>query len=91
MKNYDMKPIENLMSESIEKLTELIDKKHKNNCGNCGQEFDMRDLSQVFAHEDCNGIPVDYETTEQIPHSGSKRIDEEITWSNANWWNLPLK
>lgn len=86
-----MKPIENLMSESIEKLTELIEKKHKNNCPVCGQEFDMRDLSQVFAHEPCDGTIKDYDNIEEIPHSGSKRIGEDITWSNAKWWQLPLK
>lgn len=35
-------------------------KEHKMNCNSCGQEFDMRDLSQVFAHEECNGMPIDY-------------------------------
>ncbi len=91
MTDYNMKPIENLMSESINKLTQLIEKKHKMNCSNCGQEIDMRDLSKVFAHEDCNGMPINYETMEQIPHSSSNLIEENITWSNANWWDLPLK
>lgn len=91
MKNYDMKPIESLMSESIEELTSLINKKHKNNCSVCGQEFDMRDLSQVFAHEPCDGKHKDYGNIEEIPHSGSKRLDEKITWGNAKWWQLPLR
>ena len=42
------------------------DKQHKMNCNSCGQEFDMRDLSQVFAHEECNGMPVDYSKLEKI-------------------------
>ena len=35
---------------------------HKMNCNTCGQVMALRDLSQVFAHEDCNGVPIDYET-----------------------------
>ena len=38
-----------------------MDKEHKMNCNKCGQEFDMRDLSQVFAHE-----WVDYSKLEKI-------------------------
>ena len=60
------------------------------NCNSCGQEFDMRDLSQVFAHEECNGTPVNYETIEKIPHDKGVEIEKPITWSTANWWNLPL-
>lgn len=45
-------------------------------CNNCGQIMDLRDLSQVFAHEDCNGIPIDYKTMKQIPHSGAQKIGE---------------
>lgn len=44
----------------------MKDKKHKNNCSKCGQEFDMRYLSQVFAHEECEGIPVDYSKLAEI-------------------------
>jgi len=35
-------------------------KRHKMNCNNCGQEFDMRDLSQVVAHEECEGVQLDH-------------------------------
>lgn len=48
------------------------DKEHKMNCTSCGQEFDMRDLSQVFAHEECNGMPVDYSQLEKINSSAQK-------------------
>ncbi len=79
-----MKQIENLMDESINKLSKLVeDSKHKNNCAVCGQEFDMRYLSQVFAHEPCNGF-VDYETMEQIPRSGAVRIGEPILHTKNN-------
>jgi len=84
-----MKKDENLNNESMAEITKLIDKKHKMNCNVCGQEIDMRDLSQVFAHEPCKGF-VNYETMEKIPFSGSKRMDEDITWSNAGWWQKPL-
>lgn len=79
-----MKPIENLMDESINKLSKLLeDSKHKMDCCQCGQPFDMRDLSQVFAHEPCNGW-VDYKTMEKIPHSGSIRIGEPILHTKNN-------
>ena len=50
--------------------------KHKINCNSCGQEFDMRDLSQVFAHEECNGMPINYETIEKIPHDKGVEIQK---------------
>lgn len=50
---------------------------HTMNCNSCGQEFDMRDLSQVFAHIDCNGIPIDYSKLEKINNSAQK-IGEPI-------------
>lgn len=53
------------------------DKQHKINCNSCGQEFDMRDLSQVFAHEECNGIPVDYSELKKI-NSSAQKIGEPI-------------
>jgi hypothetical protein len=53
------------------------DKQHKINCNSCGREFDMRDLSQVFAHEECNGIPVDYTNLEKI-NSSAQKIGEPI-------------
>jgi len=50
--------------------------KHEMKCNSCGQIMDLRDLSQVFAHEECNGIPIDYATMEQVPHSGAQKIGE---------------
>lgn len=44
----------------------MKDKEHKMNCNKCGQEFDMRYLSQVFAHEECGGNHVDYSQLEEI-------------------------
>jgi hypothetical protein len=52
----------------------LIPLEHQLKCVNCGQILDMRDLSQVFAHEDCNGIPLDLSNIKDIPFSGSKKI-----------------
>ena len=69
-----MKPIVDLMDESIKKLSKLVPKEHQMNCNTCGQIMDLRDLSQVFAHEECNGIPIDYEAMEQIPNSGAQKI-----------------
>ena len=64
--------------------------KHKMKCNSCGQVFDMRDLSQVLAHEECNGAPITYATIKQIPHDKGTSIQNPITWSTASWWNLPL-
>lgn len=55
----------------------MENKPHKMNCNRCGQEFDMRDLSKVFAHEECNGIPVDYSQLEKI-NSSAQKIGEPI-------------
>lgn len=44
------------------------------NCNSCGQIINLSDLSQVFAHENCNGIPIDYNKIRQIEHSRSKKI-----------------
>lgn len=65
------------------KQTETMDipKKHQLICPDCGQIIDMRDLSQVFAHEPCDGIPKDYDKIEQITYSGSQRIGEPIVWT----------
>lgn len=49
-----------------------IPKEHKLYCSCCGQIIDMRDLSQVFAHEDCNGIHVDYSKLEKLNSSAQK-------------------
>ena len=51
MKKYSMKPIEEIMDNSIERLKKLIAKEHNMKCNNCGLIMDMRDLSQVLAHE----------------------------------------
>ena len=83
MKERNMKPIVDLMDKSINKLQSLIDAKHKMDCNVCGQEIDMRDLSQVFAHEPCEGV-VNYETMEKIPNSGATRIGEPIIYTKTN-------
>ena len=48
-----MKPITEIMGESIDKLKRLTEKNHLMKCNSCGLEFDMRDLGQVMKHEDC--------------------------------------
>jgi hypothetical protein len=53
MKKYNMKPIVDLMGESIDKLKKLTEKKHFMKCNNCGLDFDMRHLNQVMKHESC--------------------------------------
>ena len=58
-----------------------IPKIHQLRCQNCGQIIDMRDLSQVFAHEECNGIPHDNGKIHQISYSGSQRIGDNIFWT----------
>ena len=58
--------------------------KHEMRCNSCGQIMDLRDLSQVFAHEECNGIPVNYATMEQIPHTGARKMDEPIIHTKKN-------
>ena len=46
---------------------------HEMICNGCGQIIDMRDLSQVFAHESCDGTKKDYDNIKQISHSGALR------------------
>ena len=58
-----------------------MSKEHQDTCPECGQSIDMRDLSQVFAHEPCDGTPKDYDKVEQIPHSGSQKVGEPIFWT----------
>jgi hypothetical protein len=58
-----------------------IPKEHQLICPDCGQVIDMRDLNQVFAHENCNGIPIDYDNMEQIPYSGSQKIGDSVEWT----------
>ena len=57
----------------------MIPKEHQLKCVNCGQIIDMRDLSQVFAHENCNGIPI--EKIKQIPYSGSRKVGDSTFWT----------
>jgi len=59
----------------------MIPKEHQLICSKCGQIIDMRDLSQVFAHEPCNGIRKDYNKIEQIPYFGSKKIGDSTFWT----------
>jgi len=59
-----------------------IPQKHQLICSKCGQMIDMRDLSQVFAHEPCNGIQKDYDNIENIPCSGSQKIGDPVFWTN---------
>ena len=61
----------NNMGNNKEKLGE-----HEMRCNSCGQIMDLRDISQVFAHEDCGGSPVDYAAIEQIQYSWSQKIGE---------------
>jgi len=58
-----------------------IPKEHQMKCNTCGQIMDLRDLSQVFAHEDCNGIPIDYETMDQTLYLSSKKVGESTEWT----------
>lgn len=58
-----------------------VPKEHQLICPDCKQIIDMRDLSQVFAHEPCDGNQKDYEKIEQIPYSGSQKIGEPIFWT----------
>ena len=58
-------------------------KEHQLICLACGQIIDMRDLSQVFAHEPCDGTQKDYSKTKQIPHSGSQKTGDPIFWTNG--------
>jgi hypothetical protein len=60
-----------------------VPKEHQLICADCKQIIDMRDLSQVFAHEPCNGF-VDYETMEKISHSASIKIGEPILHTKNN-------
>ena len=58
-----------------------VPKEHQLECPVCGQIIDMRDLSQVLAHEPCDGTPKDYNNIEKIPYSGSAKIGEPIYWT----------
>jgi hypothetical protein len=89
MKKYNMKPIIDLMDDSINRLKNLISNEHQMKCNNCGQMIDLRDLSQVFAHEDCMVVPVDYGNIKDIPYSGSVKIGTpDFNIKNKNTINL---
>ena len=79
-----MKPIVDLMDESIKKISKLVPNEHQMKCNACGQIMDLRDLSQVFAHEECNGIPIDYRKMEQIPHSSAQKIGSSEQFIKEN-------
>ena len=66
----------------------MSDKEHKMKCNSCGQEFDMRDLPQVFAHEECNGIPVDYSKLEKINTTAVKIGEPTLYILNGGEVNL---
>jgi len=67
----------------------MKDKEHKMNCNTCGQEIDMRDLSQVFAHEPCDGQYKDYNNIEKIEFVSSKKMDSpEIFYNKVGKVNL---
>lgn len=53
-----------------------VPKEHQMKCNTCGQIMDLRDLSQVFAHEECNGIPINYDKMEQIEHDQGVKISD---------------
>lgn len=57
----------------------MIPKEHQLKCVNCGQIIDMRDLSQVFAHENCNGIPI--KNVKQVSYSGSRKVGDSTFWN----------
>ena len=89
MKKHNMKPIVNLMDKSIKKSSKLIPNEHQMRCNSCGQIMDLRDLSQVFAHEECNGNPINYDTMKQIPYSGAQKIgSSELHTKNNGVINL---
>lgn len=58
-----------------------VPKKPQLICSDCGQVIDMRDLSQVFAHEPCDGVQKDYDNIEHIPYSGSQKIGDPVFWT----------
>jgi len=58
-----------------------VPKEHQLICPDCGQVIDMRDLSQVFAHEPCDGTRKNYNEIEKIQHSGSQKIGDNVYWT----------
>lgn len=58
-----------------------VPKEHQLKCAICGQIIDIRDLSQVFAHEPCDGTQKDYDNIKQISYSGSVKIGKPIYWT----------
>lgn len=66
-----------------------VPKEHQNFCTVCGQMFDMRDLSQVFAHEYCDGTYKDYDSVEQIQQGGAQKIgSHEVYYKGKGIVNL---
>jgi hypothetical protein len=51
-----------------------VPKKHQLICSQCKQIIDMRDLSQVFAHEPCDGVQKDYAKIQKIKHTKGIKI-----------------
>lgn len=60
-----------------------VPQEHKLICPKCKQVIDMRDLSQVFAHEPCDGTKKDYRNIGQITHSGSQKKGDSIFWTKG--------
>lgn len=58
-----------------------VPKEHKLICPKCKQVIDMRDLSQVFSHEPCDGTQKQYNNIEQMAYSGSKKVGSSIVWT----------
>ena len=56
-------------------------KEHQLICSECERIIDMRDLSQVFAHEHCDGTQKNYLEIEKIPYSGSQKVGDNIYWT----------
>lgn len=59
-------------------------KEHEMICRECGQVMDLRDLSQVLAHENCNGIPVNYLKVNKVECSGSMKLGDPVLNTNGN-------
>jgi len=64
----------------MDKIKNMIPKEHQLKCCNCAQIIDKRDLSQVFAHEVCNGPIYDEDEIKKISYSSSKKVGDSILW-----------
>jgi len=67
-------------SQCVALLKMKIPKEHQLICSECSQVMDMRDLSQVFAHEPCDGNQKDYSKIEQLSSGGSQKIGDSFYW-----------